>query len=346
MSAAVGAALKKIAISIVSNPKVLKKILIWVLVLLFAFFTPLLAIYTVLTGELQVDTDRLLEIYEESINDELIEEFQKMNDTMEEIEDALDDADLKGNYREAQVLCALGLFEFSDESDFTSSLVYCFENSEDDKDLVESINDTFGCDISYDEFKKLANSIQSTYINTAGYTDPTKKNNIDLCIWAEDALANGWGYVYGTFGTILSNSILDYKTEQYPIEVGANRDFIRANWLGGRTADCVGLIKGYSWLDAETGQINYGTNGMPDLGANGMLNSATEKGTIDTLPEIPGIAVWHDGHIGIYIGDGYVIQAYSTKKGVIKTPLSYNNWTHWLKIPYIEYVAEEPTEEK
>ena len=59
MSAAVGAALKKIAISIVSKPKVLKKILIWILVLLFAFFTPLLAIYTALTGELQVDTDRL-----------------------------------------------------------------------------------------------------------------------------------------------------------------------------------------------------------------------------------------------------------------------------------------------
>ena len=179
MSAAVGTALKKIAISIVSNPKVLKKILIWFLILLFAFFTPLLAIYTALTGELQVDTDRLLEIYEQSITDELIEELQKMNDTMEEIEDALDDADLKGNYREAQVLCALGLFEFSDESDFTSSLVSCFKNSEDDEELVENINDMFGSDISYDEFKKLVNSIQSTYINTAGYTEPTKKNNIE-----------------------------------------------------------------------------------------------------------------------------------------------------------------------
>lgn len=341
MSAAVGAALKKIAISIVSNPKVLKKILIWVLVLLFAFFTPLLAIYTALTGELQVDTDRLLEIYEQSITDELIEELQKMNDTMEEIEDALDGAGLKGNFREAQVLCALGLFKFSDEDDFTSMLVYCFQNSENDEELVENINIKFGSDIKYEEFKRIADSIYSTYINTAGYTDPTKKNNIDLCIWAEDALANGWGYVYGTFGTVLTNTILDYKAEQYPIEVGANSTFIRANWLGGRTADCVGLIKGYSWLDAETGQINYATNGMPDLGANGMFNSATEKGTIDTIPEIPGIAVWHDGHIGVYVGDGYVIQAYSTKKGVIKTPLTYNNWTHWLKIPYIEYVTEE-----
>ena len=33
------------------------------------------------------------------------------------------------------------------------------------------------------------------------------------------------------------------------------------------------------------------------------------------------------------------------EKGVIKTPLSYNSWTHWLKIPYITYIEEETTSE-
>ena len=32
------------------------------------------------------------------------------------------------------------------------------------------------------------------------------------------------------------------------------------------------------------------------------------------MPDIPGLAVWHDGHIGVYIGDGYVIEAMNTKK--------------------------------
>ena len=27
------------------------------------------------------------------------------------------------------------------------------------------------------------------------------------------------------------------------------------------------------------------------------------------MPDIPGIAVWHQGHIGVYIGNGYVIHA-------------------------------------
>lgn len=32
--------------------------------------------------------------------------------------------------------------------------------------------------------------------------------------------------------------------------------------------------------------------------------NASVSGTIDTMPDIPGLAVWHDGHIGVYIGDG------------------------------------------
>ena len=114
-------------------------------------------------------------------------------------------------------------------------------------------------------------------------------------------------------------------------------DFIRENWMRRRTADCVGLIKGYGWLDAESMSIGYATNGMPDYGANQMYYSASESGTIDTIPEIPGLAVWHDGHIGVYIGNGYVIEAMGTKYGVVKTELEGRGWTHWLKIEYINY---------
>ncbi len=87
----------------------------------------------------------------------------------------------------------------------------------------------------------------------------------------------------------------------------------------------------------QTMTIDYGTHGMPDIGANQMYYSATESGTIDTMPDIPGLAVWHDGHIGVYIGGGQVIEAMGTKYGVVKTELANRGWTHWLKIPYINY---------
>ena len=136
---------------------------------------------------------------------------------------------------------------------------------------------------------------------------------------------------------MLTPELFQYKLTQYPEGVGQYADFIRNNWLGKHTADCVGLIKGYGWLNADTMEIEYGTNGMPDIGANQMYYNATRKGTIDTIPEVPGLAVWKSGHIGVYIGDGQVIEAMGTKYGVVKTQLQGRGWTHWLEIPYINY---------
>ena len=177
----------------------------------------------------------------------------------------------------------------------------------------------------------------SVELDISGFTDPTTKNASDLVAYAIHAWESGWGYVWGTYGNVLTDSLFDYKLEQYPDGVGNYEDFIEANWLGGRTTDCVGLIKGYGWLDPDTLTIGYATNGMPDYGANQMYRSASVSGTIDTIPEIPGLAVWCDGHIGVYIGDGYVIEAMGTRYGVVKTKLADRNWTHWLKIEYIDY---------
>ena len=80
------------------------------------------------------------------------------------------------------------------------------------------------------------------------------------------------------------------------------------------------------------------------IGADTMYANAEESGTIDTIPEIPGLAVWHEGHIGIYIGSGQVIHASGTKVGVIQTPIGNSGWTHWLKIPYITYYDNDITE--
>ena len=177
----------------------------------------------------------------------------------------------------------------------------------------------------------------SIELDASVFTDPSTKNAADLVAYAIHAWESGWGYVWGTFGEVLTESLFQAKLIQYPDGVGNYADFIRANWLGQRTTDCVGLIKGYGWLDSGDMSIHYGTNGMPDIGANQMYYNATESGTIDTIPEIPGIAVWHDGHIGVYIGNGYVIEAMGTKYGVVKTKLDGRGWTHWLKIPYINY---------
>ena len=183
----------------------------------------------------------------------------------------------------------------------------------------------------------IAGGDRSIELDISTFADPTTKNATDLVTYAVHAWESGWGYVWGTYGNVLTESLLAYKVSQYPDGVGNHENFIRAHWLGGRTTDCVGLIKGYSWLSPETMTIDYGTHGMPDIGANQMYYNARESGPISTMPDIPGLAVWHEGHIGVYIGGGQVIEAMGTKNGVVKTELAKRNWTHWLKIPYINY---------
>lgn len=170
----------------------------------------------------------------------------------------------------------------------------------------------------------------------AAATDPTKTAE-GLVAYVTNAYETGWGYVWGTFGNILTEGAFASKLEQYPEAVGNYADFIRANWIGRRTVDCVGLIKSYGWFDPETETIQYGSHGMPDVGADQMYYAAAESGTIDTIPEIPGLAVWQSGHIGVYIGNGEVIEAMGTMYGVVKTHLEGSSWTHWLKVPYIYY---------
>ena len=147
------------------------------------------------------------------------------------------------------------------------------------------------------------------------------------------------------FFRVVKNRPAELLLELDLLPLNSREEFVswlhfRSHYLGKRTADCAGFIKGYCWYNPETDSVSYATNGMPDLGANQMYQTATVKGPISTMPEIPGLAVWHQGHIGVYIGNGYAIEAMGTRYGVVKTRVAARSWTHWLKIPYINYIEE------
>ncbi len=331
---AVAAVAKKVIAYVVTDKKAMKIVCGIVLGVIVIICMPIAALLGIFSGGIEIDTNRLQEMLQEN-QTVLMEHWS-------DVETGLTDAGYDSSrIQEAQLLYVFSLYEYVEDTDFADKFVGCFAAEQTDAELIANVNSAFGTNISVDEFSSAMSATRNAYINTANYTDPMTKNNLDLVMWAENAADKGWGYVYGTYGTVLDNSLLDSKITQYPEEVGGNEDFIRENWLWKRTADCVGLIKGYSWYDTETQKTLLVSNGMPDIGADTMYENATEKGAIDTIPEIPGLAVWKEGHIGVYIGGGKVVEAYGTTTGVIRSELADGGWTHWLKIPYINYVEQE-----
>ena len=331
---AVAAVAKKVIAYVVTDKKAMKVVCGIVLGVIVIICMPIAALLGIFSGGIEIDTNRLQEMLQEN-QTVLMEQWT-------DVETGMTNAGYDSTrIQEAQLLYVFSLYEYVEETDFADKFVGCFSAEQTDAELIANVNAAFGTNISVDEFTNAMSATRNAYINTANYTDTATKNNLDLVKWAENAADKGWGYVYGTYGTVLDNSLLDSKITQYPDEVGANEQFIRDNWLWKRTADCVGLIKGYSWYDTETQKTLLVSNGMPDIGADTMYENATEKGSIDSIPEVLGLAVWKEGHIGVYIGGGKVVEAYGTTTGVIYSELADGGWTHWLKIPYISYLEQE-----
>ena len=154
-------------------------------------------------------------------------------------------------------------------------------------------------------------------------------------------------YIYGSFGQKLTSSLVEAKIKQYPSFYRTEERKRNArNAVGKYTYayDCVGLIKCY--LFGGYGNVKY--NSKYDLSANGMYNKCTEKGSIKNIPNIKGLLVWMDGHIGIYDGDKYSYECTVSGSSfkIIKTVAKTRGWTNWGKCAYINYETNSTNTEK
>ena len=164
----------------------------------------------------------------------------------------------------------------------------------------------------------------------------------------------GQPYWYGCCGYKAKTSLLSRKAKQYPSHYTASRmsrykQDIRDKKV---VCDCIGGAKGYAWTNGGQAMLDaigtdaavpskYGANGCPDKGANAMFAWAKAKGmdwgTIDTLPEIVGLALHTDGHVGYYVGNGYAVEWRGFNYGCVRTRVKDRPWTHWYKLPFIDY---------
>lgn len=162
----------------------------------------------------------------------------------------------------------------------------------------------------------------------------------DLIDKFQYALTNKWGYIWGTRGESWT------KAKQEALEKTTDSD--RANsrkygskWIGHTVADCSGM---FAWAFSQLGgAIAHGSNSIWNryCSAKGELKNGART---DGKPLLPGTAIFtynkakdNRGHIALYIGDGYVIEAKGSYYGVVKSKITESRWVEWGELKGVDY---------
>ena len=186
-----------------------------------------------------------------------------------------------------------------------------------------------------------------------------------LCAKLKDIADNRkTAYMLGPWGWPATSKMIQRATTQGS-NAKTNRQWLpQANAIKdkGFLFDCVGLIKGILWgwdgdLSRTYGGAGYACNGVPDYDAKKMIDCCREVST-DFSAIAPAEAVWMDGHIGVYVGEGLVVEATPKWRGGVLTSTCGNvaakqipgtagsrRWTKHGKLPWVDYAAQETEKE-
>ena len=166
----------------------------------------------------------------------------------------------------------------------------------------------------------------------------------DLIGKFQQALSENWGYIWGTAGvkwTEGKKKQLEQTTDEHH-EMGRKYG---KKWIGHMVADCSGL---FYWAFKQLGGYMYhGSNTM-------YLKYCTSKGKLiggkrdDGYDLKPGTGIFvYNGknysHVGLYIGNGIVIEAKGTLAGVITSNVTDKKWTHWGELKDVDYTGTAPS---
>ena len=157
----------------------------------------------------------------------------------------------------------------------------------------------------------------------------------DLIAKFQYALDNHWGYIWGASGQLWTQAKQDAATREMTVKYGQR-------WVGHNVADCSGL---FTWAFKQLGGYMYhGSNTMfkkYSITTGELKNGQRTDG--EKLK--PGTAVYtgtkdDHGHVGLYIGGGWVIEAKGTQYGVVRSSIAEKKWTWWGELTGVSYSGE------
>lgn len=166
----------------------------------------------------------------------------------------------------------------------------------------------------------------------------------------------GQPFWYGACCQKATPELLAEKSARYPAQYTPDRmaRYRQDIAQGAVVADCIGAAKGYAWSGGGGGILRSigtpaeillrpGANGCPDKGADAMFLYAQKIGMpcggMDSLPEIPGIALRKPGHTAYYLGFGEAIEWRGFELGCVRSTIWNRGFTHWYKLPFLRYQA-------
>lgn len=144
----------------------------------------------------------------------------------------------------------------------------------------------------------------------------------NLVAFCKKAYNESWGYVWGgrgklynkkeakflysTFHTNKYNKTYYYKTQM-------------KRWGGHKVADCSGLLEAFRKKDAT---------------AEMLFRECNKTSQIKNFDDTPGTLLFVDTkgrkvHVGVAIGNGYVIHSKNSAVGVVKEKITNYKWTHY-----------------
>ena len=154
MIATVGAALKKIAVSLFADKKVLKVAGGIALGVIIIIAMPIVAVVSIFNGDVEIDYSRLDEIIVENMDESDRENLELSESVLAELETKMTEAGFESRIQEAQTLYLLGLVDRGGEEGFSDTLVGCFAEEQTDEELIVAVNETFGSTITLEDFTR------------------------------------------------------------------------------------------------------------------------------------------------------------------------------------------------
>ena len=162
-------------------------------------------------------------------------------------------------------------------------------------------------------------------------------NPNDVLPWFQYAIDNDFGYIWGTCWIVWTAAKQAAATREMTVKYGKK-------WIGHTVCDCANLLRG-AFMKAGYDGIHAGSNLIweCDLSAKGQLVNGSRS---DGMVLQPCTAVFtgdsasvHD-HVGMYVGNGEVIEAAGTQHGVIRSKITDKKWTWWGELKIVAYNAE------